>query len=871
MANIVINKTAFLDAPITVDSLHGMTFTNESGAHQFVISAMQGGNPLALTGSVSARFMRANNTTILLTGSVTNGKAVITLHQDCYNVPGRFQLAIFNTVSGTTTCIYAAIGTVQRTVAGDLIDSGEAVPDISELLAQIDACEQATAAANAAATKAVRYDSAQTLTYAQKVQARANVDGASVGDVNNLKSALSFYNFGLFNGRIDWNTTNNTVTLGTGFFIYGGSYTGISSATTLAYTDFNNTTALVCNGSTFSFVPFNKLINGATLALFNANKMYTPFSYDNVYLNGNKITTANILNDFVPFVNEIDEKIEEIISLKSLSTFYNYGLCTSRIDWDTVNKTVTIGSGYFVYGGNHKSISTSISLSYTNFNNVTVLLFNGTDFEFAPYNSLVNGAAIALFFTDKMYMPFDYSKVYVNGHKIATANMLNDFVPFIDSIIQDVDGISTEIEAISGKLDVFFPETTVYDENNVTSSNATNDNIWIPKELTIPANAIVTTIDVYVKNNTQKTFSISFWNSETGEKYADKTYTLTPSQNVVSVPVNVQTTSPTKIGFYSASAFETVSVKNGYSMLYVEPSATSILNASTLAKWALNATIKAIVTNQDDTRVLSQEIHVGEGLAYTEIQQAIEAVTGDYATIIVHPKSTPYGRFSLMRSLSGSYPWSGLASVKHISIIGVDKTKCIVQSNTGNYNTPPAEIATNGIIKNLTFIATHTASDGTETTGSYAVHVDNRPADTNGMKLVFENCDFISYQTAAVGLGLYKNQDILFDRCNFQSHTDPTWKPSENYDSAYMCRLGAYFMHTTMGYAGGNMFIRFRDCFFHHTGGTYAMVINDGDSEKTAYLEAISNTLYCDGTLVSNNMMLRPWNHGNNADAINVS
>ena len=191
MANIVINKTAFLDAPITVDSLHGMTFTNESGAHQFVISAMQGGNPLALTGSVSARFMRANNTTILLTGSVTGGKAVITLHQDCYNVPGRFQLAIFNTASGTTTCIYAAIGTVQRTVAGELIDSGEAVPDISELLAQIDACEQATAAANAAATKSVRYDTTQTLTETQKTQARTNIDGASTDDVESVQSLIT--------------------------------------------------------------------------------------------------------------------------------------------------------------------------------------------------------------------------------------------------------------------------------------------------------------------------------------------------------------------------------------------------------------------------------------------------------------------------------------------------------------------------------------------------------------------------------------------------------------------------------------------------------------------------------------------------------
>jgi len=573
---------------------------------------------------------------------------------------------------------------------------------------------------------------------------------------------------------------------------------------------------------------------------------------------------------------QITQNAEDIGDLRSALSFYNFGLFDGRIDWDTTNNTVTLGAGYFIYGGSYTRISSATTLAYTNFNNTTVLVYNGSAFSFVPFNGLVNGTALALFNVNKMYMPFSYDKVYLNGNKITTANLFNDFVPFVDSIAQDVDDISPEVEAISNKLDVLFPETTIYNENNSPRSTATNDSIWIPKELTIPANSLVTTIDVYTNDNTQKTFSISFWNNNTGEKYAEKTYTLTPSQYVVSIPINTQTTSPTKIGFYSASGFATVTGKNGYNLLYVEPSATSILNASTLAKWALNATIKAIVVNQDGTRVLSQEIHVGEGLAYTEIQQAIEAVTGDYATIIVHPKSTPYGRFSLMRSLSDSYPWSGLASVKHISIIGVDKTKCIVQSNTGNYNTPPAEIATNGVIKNLTFIATHTASDGTETTGSYAVHVDNRPADANGMKLVFENCDFISYQTAAVGLGLYRNQDITFDRCNFKSITDTTWKPNENYDSTYMCALGAYFMHTTMGFAGGNMFIRFWGCFFYHEGGSYAMRIADADETQTALLEAINNTLW-DATngntgyyTTNNPIMQMPYNHGNNAAGLNA-
>jgi len=200
MSNIVINKTSFLDAPLTVDSLHGVTFTNENGAHKFVISCMQGGELKTLTGSVSARFMRANNTTILLSegyASIEDGKAVVTLHQDCYNVPGRFQLAIFNTADNSTVCIYACVGTVQRSQNGDLIDSGDVVPSIDELLAQIEACQTATtaatnaaSAANAAAesastageSKFVRYDAVQALTASQQAQARANI-GASTGAV----------------------------------------------------------------------------------------------------------------------------------------------------------------------------------------------------------------------------------------------------------------------------------------------------------------------------------------------------------------------------------------------------------------------------------------------------------------------------------------------------------------------------------------------------------------------------------------------------------------------------------------------------------------------------------------------------------------
>lgn len=199
---IVLNKTSFLDAPIQVESIHGVTFSSENKGHQFVISCMRGGSLVPLTGTVTAKFMRSNNTTILLAGSgytgIVDGKATVTLHQDCYNIPGRFQLAIFLTENGETSCIYACVGMVQRTQNGELIDSGDVVPSLEELLEKIQDCEDATTAANAAAANAtsaaqsgVRTDTdAQGLTDTQKVNARTNISAASAEEVSNLKTAF---------------------------------------------------------------------------------------------------------------------------------------------------------------------------------------------------------------------------------------------------------------------------------------------------------------------------------------------------------------------------------------------------------------------------------------------------------------------------------------------------------------------------------------------------------------------------------------------------------------------------------------------------------------------------------------------------------
>ena len=105
-----------------------------------------------------------------------------------------------------------------------------------------------------------------------------------------------------------------------------------------------------------------------------------------------------------------------------------------------------------------------------------------------------------------------------------------------------------------------------------------------------------------------------------------------------------------------------------------------------------------------------------------------------------------------------------LCGGRYISIIGTNKTTCILQDNTGNYYTPPLEIAGNSSIKNMTVIATH--DDGIICDmPSYAIHHDFAG---KGNSLI-SNCKLISYQHFAVGVGLRNNQTLTIEKCELYS------------------------------------------------------------------------------------------------------
>lgn len=151
------------------------------------------GEPFALGGNCGGTAILADGSTVPLTGTVSGNECYVELDNACYQVEG--QISVFVTwVSGNLeTTLLAAVGTVRNTETGNVIQPSTPVPDLAQLMAQIAAMQEATAAANAAASKAVRYDAAQSLTVAQMEQARTNIIAAHALPTDSNGSDTGFF------------------------------------------------------------------------------------------------------------------------------------------------------------------------------------------------------------------------------------------------------------------------------------------------------------------------------------------------------------------------------------------------------------------------------------------------------------------------------------------------------------------------------------------------------------------------------------------------------------------------------------------------------------------------------------------------------
>lgn len=216
MSLILIERNANLNGPIIPDTLNGVLNGSEIDAHKFIVTATRDGAQIALTGTVTASFLRADGAEVVLTGEIKGGAATVTLAQSCYAVPGRFDLTIFVTADGVKTGVYACTGGVRNTTSGTIIDPGQIVPNVDDIIAKQEELAQDVADASSA------IESAQNaVSYLAPVFSTSRT--YAVGEYVTQEGALYICTTAVETAGA-WNATNwQSVT-------FGGEVTGLKSA-----------------------------------------------------------------------------------------------------------------------------------------------------------------------------------------------------------------------------------------------------------------------------------------------------------------------------------------------------------------------------------------------------------------------------------------------------------------------------------------------------------------------------------------------------------------------------------------------------------------------------------------------------------------
>lgn len=140
-----------LQKGVDVTPLRGNLFSGDSQSNLIGVEVYDNDQAVTLSGSVQGFFIRGDGATVTIAnGTLDGNKASVILPSACYAIIGPVSIAI--KVGGTT--VGACHGYVYRTSTDAIVDPDHVIPSLSELLAQIEACQNATTAANTAATNA---------------------------------------------------------------------------------------------------------------------------------------------------------------------------------------------------------------------------------------------------------------------------------------------------------------------------------------------------------------------------------------------------------------------------------------------------------------------------------------------------------------------------------------------------------------------------------------------------------------------------------------------------------------------------------------------------------------------------------------------
>lgn len=218
---------------------------------------------------------------------------------------------------------------------------------------------------------------------------------------------------------------------------------------------------------------------------------------------------------------------------------------------------------------------------------------------------------------------------------------------------------------------------------------------------------------------------------------------------------------------------------------------------------------------------------------------------------------------------------------RNISIIGINRDKCIIRDKSGKYINSPVRVSGNFTLENLTIIANGDNADpnwdpaGYNPSGStvmdypsYAIHIDDTcPKGSVGY---IRNCTIYSECLHAVGMGLHNNQTVIIENCTIERKT--TDSRFSKFDNDYRGAMGC---HSLVGTDESEEHLIVKNTTFKYNNSkAFQLYKYNANSPMDA---TFINCTFIDGNGIDNvvyfkncnNSMITNASHGNSTDELN--
>lgn len=346
--------------------------------------------------------------------------------------------------------------------------------------------------------------------------------------------------------------------------------------------------------------------------------------------------------------------------------------------------------------------------------------------------------------------------------------------------------------------------------------------------------------------------------SGTGETNLDINVSVSKNTEVTLTLTNENVTGDAQIYDYDGSNY--VSIKY---LTLENTNSVSFVTARDITRIRIHYIISAVSTNPKSTVVTGISsnyakidrniIHVGSDYDYTDIQTAIDACQdSETKPCIIFIHNGVYTPFKMLANAN---------RVRYISLIGESRDCVIIRGDAGTYSKPTANVCTNGVIKNITFIQ-ETTQDSYEGEGTqpycYALHDDSYRANTE-----YNNCTFISNAGPSVGMGLKKDATKRFTNCTFINNGDGTYGS---------ITIGSMFVHSEDADNSTNQKLFISNCLAINKNGANGLYLSEitGHTGTSIYTRINNTGSFGDGSASAYCTLQLEYSFNNNVNALNV-